>query len=98
MSRDQRTRIKHVTVVLTHDEVMALLSKLCIRLGFCLPADKQLFLASAPPEDIDEFTQAVFVAEGLDPTTSERQLYNQVRQVVAHAFVKHQEQTDVELS
>jgi hypothetical protein len=100
MSRDQRTRIKNGSmirthnVVLAHEEVIALLSRLCIQLGFCLSPNRQASLACAPPEDVDEFTRAVFVAEGLDPVTAEKQLYNQVRQLVAHAFVQHNERQD----
>jgi hypothetical protein len=89
MGRDQRTRTKHVTAVLSEREVQALLSKLCIDLGFCLVPTEQARLASAPPSDIDEFTRAVFIAEDLDPLTAESNLYHQVRELVARAFVDH---------
>jgi hypothetical protein len=66
------------------------LSKLCIKLGFCLPPPDIERMAVSPPIDIDEFSQAVFVAEGLDPVTSDKHLFNQVRELVAEAFVEHQ--------
>jgi len=44
-----------------------LLHELCVDLGFCLPPDDQLRLLEAPPDDVDEFTDAVMVAEGLEP-------------------------------
>jgi hypothetical protein len=82
-------------IPLPPSDVIALLSKLCIGLGFCLPQEKQLSIASAAFNDIDEFTKAVFLAEGLDPTTSGRQLYRQVRQEVALAFVQYQQRQNV---
>jgi hypothetical protein len=89
MSRDQRTRVKHLEASLSEKEVRNLLSILCERLGFCLAPDKQLQLSLSPPTDIDQFTRAVFVAEGLDPLTSSSDLYQQVRECVTRAFVKH---------
>jgi len=72
--------------MLSAREVRSLLSKLCIDLGFCLSADSQAHLEESPPSDIAGFTEAVFRAEGLDPSTADRQLYRQVRAVVADAF------------
>lgn len=89
MGRDQRIRTKHVSVVLSEKEVRDLLSVLCIRLGFCLSPSEQSRLATTPPSDIDRFSEAVFLAEGLDPLTSRSELYHQVRDLVADAFVRH---------
>ena len=72
-------------------EVKALLSKLCIGWGFCLPADDCVRLERTPPPEITEFTNTVFVAEGLDPQTADRHLYRQVRAVIAEAFQRHEE-------
>ncbi len=44
-----------------------LLHELCVDLGFCLPPSSQQALINNPPLDIDEFTDAVIRAEGLDP-------------------------------
>jgi hypothetical protein len=72
--------------MLSRREVEVLLSKLCIDLGFCLPPDDQKRLAEQPPVDAHAFTDAVFSAEGLDPTTADRHLYRQVRDMVLEAF------------
>jgi hypothetical protein len=64
--------------------VESLLDELCVDLGFCLPPDERLRLQDAPPRDVDAFTDAVFVAEGLDPRLDKR-LRRQVRErVVRH--------------
>jgi hypothetical protein len=60
----QRTRVKHITAHLEPAKVRALLSQLCVKLGFCLPPLEIERLATSPPEDSDEFTEAVLVAEG----------------------------------
>jgi hypothetical protein len=44
-----------------------LLHELCVDLGFCLPRDDQLRLLVALPDDVDEFTGAIMVADGLEP-------------------------------
>jgi hypothetical protein len=93
MARHQRTRIKDVNVLLDPTEVRAILSRLCIKLGFCLPPAEIERIAASPPRNIDEFSRAVFVAEGLDPVTSDKQLFNQVREIVAKAFVDYQSKT-----
>jgi hypothetical protein len=48
-------------------QVAALLRELCVELGFCLPAEAQRRLEDDPPPEIDEFTDAVFREEGMDP-------------------------------
>ena len=48
--------------------VRALLYELCVDLGFCLPPAGQQRLESNPPADVDEFTEAVFREEGMDPS------------------------------
>jgi hypothetical protein len=92
MSRNQRALNEPPSARLTHDEVIQLLGDLCIRLGFCLPPDEQQSLANTPPANIDQFTQAVFVAEGLGPVTS-GDLYSAVRRHVTQAFFKHELET-----
>lgn len=72
--------------MLTPVDVQRLLDRLCGRLGFCLPPEAQYRLRENPPPDVRSFTEAVFVAEGLDPETADRHLYRQVRDVVAKAF------------
>lgn len=61
-----------------------LLEDVCVRLGFCLPPNEQIRLEQDPPKDVDAFTDAIFVAEGLDPhEKSNRGLRAQVRELVA---------------
>lgn len=62
-------------------EVQQLLYELCVDLGFCLPPQEQQRLREAPPADADDFTDAVFEAEGMDPGRHE-QLRRQVRERV----------------
>ena len=92
MARHQRTRVKHIDALLNPEEVQALLSKLCIKLGFCLPPVEIERLAASPLRDIDEFTQAIFVAEGFGVVRSDG-LFDQVREVVTQAFIDHQSRT-----
>jgi hypothetical protein len=72
--------------MLSAQEAESLLSELCTRLGFCLPPDAQRRLRENPPADVLGFTDAVFIAEGMDPSTADRKLHRQVRAVVAEAF------------
>jgi hypothetical protein len=76
-----------MNAILSPEEVRVLLSRLCIRLGFCLPPLEAEQIAFLPPCDIDEFTRAVFIAEGMDPVVSDRDIYNQVSDIVAESFV-----------
>ena len=71
---------------MTQSQVANLLKNLCIDLGFCLSVKVAEKLESNPPRTVEEFTRAIFHAEGLDPVVAERKLYDQVRMVVAGAF------------
>ena len=93
VARHQRTRVRHVKAHLDPGEVRALLSQLCVKLGFCLSSLEIERLATSPPEDSDEFTEAVLVAEGYGVATSDP-LFNQARELVAEAFVVHQSRTE----
>ena len=65
--------------------VDSLLSDLCIRLGFCLPASKRERLMEAPPETPHDFTRALFEAEGLSQELADRRLHGLVLQAVTQA-------------
>jgi hypothetical protein len=65
--------------------VESLLYELCVDLGFCLPPDERIRLRDSPPRDVDAFTDAVFVAEGLDPRL-DTWLRRQVRERVVRHF------------
>jgi hypothetical protein len=68
-------------------ETEVLLNNLCITLVFCLPPKAKSALIESPPAEINEFTNAVFLAEGLGPTTANRRLYRQVREMVLDRFL-----------
>ena len=71
---------------LTPREADILLDDLCIRLGFCLPPLDRTQLRDCPPPDPRSFTDAVFRAEGLDPSTADLHLYRQVKARITRAF------------
>lgn len=72
---------------MSQSQVEALLYELCVVLGFCLPPDEQARLRESPPTDVDEFTDAVIRAEGLDPHAGiPRQLRRDMRARVAEHF------------
>ena len=74
-------------ITLAASEVEHLLRKLCIDLGFCLSPRTVLRFQQTPPTDVDSFTDAVFVAEELDPFADQR-LREQVRAIVSDAFAR----------
>ena len=75
-------------IMLSSSEVDYLLTKLCVDLGFCLPPGVWANFQEMPPNDIDSFTDAVIVAEGLDPGYIDRSLRSEVRQLVAESFAR----------
>ncbi|MCP5020421.1 MAG: hypothetical protein GY930_01485 [bacterium] len=72
--------------MINEKEVRDLLCNLCVELGFCLSPEDGKRIEEDPPSDVITFTDAVFVAEGLDPSTADRHLYRQVRDMIAEAF------------
>ena len=75
--------------MLNPNETESLLSELCFELGFCLPPEDEDKLIETPPNTVEAFTDAVFLAEGLDPQNADRHLYRQVRDKVAETFQRH---------
>jgi hypothetical protein len=71
---------------MTEADVGRLLNELCVDLGFCLPPEECHRLATSPPATVKAFTDAVFVAEGMDPTLADLHLWRQVRDLVSKAF------------
>jgi hypothetical protein len=63
-----------------------LLEELCVELGFCLPPDAQHRLIAHPPLAIEEFTDAVIRAEGLDDQAIPRQLRREIRAIVTRYY------------
>lgn len=78
----------HNPTALTPDEVEALLERLCVDLGFCLPSQAQEQLIESSPNDVERFANAVFIAEGMNPLTARRDLYKQVFDTIAVAFAQ----------
>jgi len=72
--------------MLSTREAEWLLTTLCTSLGICLPPSVRQQLRDNPPSEVGRFTDAVFVGEGLDPTTADRTLYRQAHAMVADAF------------
>lgn len=70
---------------LSSSQVGALLHDLCVAYGFCLPPQENERLKAEPPIGADAFTDAVFVAEGMDPW-GDLHLRRLVRNRVAKAF------------
>ena len=75
--------------MLDPDEVSALLSKLCIDLGFCLPPEDFARLCQTPPGTVEAFAEAVFAAEQYDPRQTDLRLYRRVRATIQGAFQAH---------
>lgn len=66
--------------------VERLLDQLCVELGFCLDTESRNKLIQDPPADVDEFTDAVIRAEGLNPETLQRPLRTQIQDRVLRAL------------
>ena len=71
--------------MMTPARVDRLLYELCTKLGFCLPPQEHMRLRDQPPLEVDEFTDAVFVAEGLRPD-GDLHLWREVRNRVREHF------------
>jgi hypothetical protein len=69
----------------TGSVIESLLYELCVGLGYCLPPADQERLRESPPSTVDAFTDAVLMAEGLDPLIN-KQPRRQVRACVAKWF------------
>ena len=69
----------------TDTQIADLLQTLCIDLGFCLSAEKAIKIISNPPDTVDGFTYAVFLAEGVSPALADRKVYSAVHGAIAAA-------------
>jgi hypothetical protein len=72
-------------------DVRGLLTELCVDLGFCLPPEEGTRLEASPPTTVDGFTDAVWIAEGMEPASTDprlQRLREQVRERVARAFAE----------
>lgn len=64
-------------------DVGHLLYELCTELGFSLTPEAQARLIEDPSSNVDTFTDAVLVAEGLDPVIVQKRIRLRVQEVVA---------------
>jgi hypothetical protein len=71
---------------LSPKQVHCLLHELSVELGCCFPAQEHERLQSRPPSDIDSFTDAVMIAEGLKPGREKKRVRRMVRELVAEHF------------
>jgi hypothetical protein len=85
-----------MTTGLTRSEVASLLDRLCANAGFCLPSAEHDKLLENPPGDPAAFTDAVFLAEGLDPQTAQLSLYRGILNFVTAVFRHSSEHAEVE--
>ncbi len=82
-----------MSIHLSSIQVKSLLSELCVMLGFCLPPDEKTRLRESPPTDLDEFTDAVIRAEGLDPHADiPLRMRRDIRERVAKHFRKAEDE------
>jgi hypothetical protein len=72
-------------------EARKLLDVLCVKYGFCLPPLWHARLQKNPPRSIDKYTDTVFRAEGLNPTTADSDLYRRIQKEVRQAFERSAE-------
>lgn len=66
--------------------ISALLDRLCVEFGFCLPPEDARKLVADPPIDPKEFLDEVIRREGLDPGSYDRHFYRQMLGVVRERF------------
>jgi hypothetical protein len=71
--------------MLDSDDCQKLLNKLCVDLGFCLPPSEAQNIVNHPPASVADFTNAIFMAEGLNPEVADKKLYRQIRDRVQKA-------------
>jgi hypothetical protein len=73
----------------SRDQIKSLLRDLCVTYGFCLSSKEKEKLINDPPNTVDEFTDAVYRAEGMNPSDSTprgQRLREKVRTCVAKTF------------
>ena len=93
-ARRHTDRCEEESPVDVEASLQKLLDELCVVLGFCLPPHAQQRLRQTqPPFDLEEFTDAVFIAEGMDPQLNTT-LRRAVRETVERRLVAIEERVD----
>ena len=72
-------------IVLGQKSRERLLNDLCVKYGFCLPADGYDKIMDEPPTELSEFVDLVFTLEGLDPETADLHLKRKIRDLIVQA-------------
>ncbi len=70
---------------LSASEIDWLLHQACVDLGYCLPPIENERIRNNPPATTDKFTDAIMVAEGLEPQYNSK-LRKSLRALVANYF------------
>ena len=83
MSRRRTARQIEVRDTSAEAALEKALDDLFFILGFCLPPDEKAKLRTDPPSGVDEFTDAVIRAEGMDPVYIDSDLRRRLREIVA---------------
>lgn len=63
-------------------QVEWLLEDLCVRFGYCIPAEARARLSEHPPDTAEAFVHAVVVAEGQDPGSVDKRLLAEMKDCV----------------
>ena len=63
-----------------------LLGTLCVTFGFCLHSPEYDLLCDSPPDTAQAFLDAVFRAEGWDPSSADRKMYASMLEEVRRVF------------
>lgn len=82
MSRRRTSRQTEVKDTSSEASLEKVLYELCVELGFCLPPEEGAKLRTDPPSGVDEFTDAVIRAEGMDPVYIDSDLKRRIREIV----------------
>jgi hypothetical protein len=64
-------------------DMPALLDELCVKLGLCLSPGDRARISITPYRDLDSFANAVLIAEGIEPVTTNRRLRHDLLETIA---------------
>jgi hypothetical protein len=74
------------TSTISPQDAKILLEKLCTAYGFCLTPLWKARLINCPPQSVQKYADTVFLAEELEPSSVDRDLYKSVLNEVRMAF------------
>lgn len=82
---DRAIRHSERVPMLPRSTIESMLEELCVGYGYCLPPEDHARLVADAPLTVDEFTDDVMRAEGMDPSV-EKQRRREVRACVERWF------------